>query len=97
MFEIVFLPLKNGFIRKVILRRLATDMASGSSTALEHSPHHPIVEGLSPATAVDTGWQKMAKNYMNFPRIRIYGATTFSIMILTITTLTILTLSLKGY
>ncbi len=38
----------------------------------------------------------MAKNYMNFPRVRIYGATTFSIMILTITTLTILTLSLKG-
>ncbi len=72
-------------------------MASGSSTVVQHSPHHPIVKGLSPTTAVDTGRKKMAKNYMNFPRVRFYGATTFSIMILTITTLTILTLSLQGY
>ncbi len=65
------LPLKNGFIRKVILRHLATGMASGSSTAVEHLPHHPMVGGLSPATADDTGREKMPKNYMNVPRGRI--------------------------
>ncbi len=51
-----------------------------------------VSSGLSLTTAADTGWEKMAKNYTNFPWGRIYGATTFSIMILTITTF-----SIKGY
>jgi hypothetical protein len=36
-------------------------LASGGSTVVEYSPHHPKVEGSSPTNADDTGekWQKL--------------------------------------
>jgi hypothetical protein len=41
---------------------LKNNLVNSGSTVVEHSPHHPKVEGLSPATAADTGRDKMAKN-----------------------------------
>jgi hypothetical protein len=41
---------------------LKNNLVNSGSTVVEHSPHHPEVEGLSPATAADTGREEMAKN-----------------------------------
>jgi len=38
------------------------DMASGTCTVEECSPHHPMVEGLRPATTTGTRREKMAVN-----------------------------------
>ena len=36
-------------------KKSRTTLASGGNTVVEHSPHHPEVKGLSPATATVTG------------------------------------------
>ncbi len=44
---------------------LAALLALGTSKVVEHLPHHPKVKGLSPATHVYTGIEKMAKKFQS--------------------------------
>jgi hypothetical protein len=48
------------------------------STAVEHSPRHLKVEGLSPAAAVDTGREKMT----NYSIIKLAGGGKISLPVL---------------
>jgi hypothetical protein len=41
--------------------KLVIDLAKGSSMVVEHLPRHPKVEGLSAATAADTGRDKIGE------------------------------------
>jgi len=49
-------------IRVIAYFKVFVMLASGGSAVVEHSPHHPKVKGLSPATAGD-GREKMGKEF----------------------------------
>jgi hypothetical protein len=41
---------------------LKNNLVNSGTTVVKHSPHHPKVEGLSPATAAHAGREEMVKN-----------------------------------
>ncbi len=47
--------------REKLCKHSLIELAKGSIMVVEHLPHHPKVEGLSAATAADTGRDKIGE------------------------------------